>query len=163
MSNDFCQYIFVVCGQSKNENFWARIVNLLINYNICILPTSLEIIYPKENAWKVLMKFIFNLNETLISSHTLNNEPYIYALKIYGYPRMNTVSRVTIDDLAFILFKCRAKMVRENWSIFQANACRVDIVKHVKTENLMLKYIWYVNNFWQWNCNWWIVLVRGSH
>lgn len=48
------------------------------------------------------MKYIFDLDDTLISSTALNNDAYNYALEKYGYPRVCTNGRLTREKLKFI-------------------------------------------------------------
>ncbi len=64
------------------------------------------------------MKYIFDLDETLISTTALNNDAYNYALERYGYLRINTISRITRDDLAFIDPKLKTKIFHEKLKYF---------------------------------------------
>ncbi len=64
------------------------------------------------------MKYIFDLDETLISTTALNNDAYNYAFERYGYLRINTISRITRDDLALIEPKLKAKIVRDKLKYF---------------------------------------------
>ena len=59
------------------------------------------------------MKYIFDLDETLIQSTTLNNDAYNYALEKFGYPRINTSERITREELNFIPEELLRKIIKE--------------------------------------------------
>lgn len=48
------------------------------------------------------MKYLFDLDETLIHSDSLNSDAYNYALEKCGYPRIEDCLRLTRDSLQFI-------------------------------------------------------------
>ena len=64
------------------------------------------------------MKYIFDLDETLISSTALNNDAYNYALEKYGYRRVNTNDRVTRKNLEFISAMLLDKVISEKQRYF---------------------------------------------
>lgn len=64
------------------------------------------------------MKYIFDLDDTLISSTALNNDAYNYALEKYGYPRFNTNGRLTRDRFKFIPTPILNKIIREKQRYF---------------------------------------------
>ena len=58
------------------------------------------------------MKYIFDLDDTLVSSAALNNDAYNYALEQYGYHRITTDERLTRDKLNFIPAVALNKIIR---------------------------------------------------
>lgn len=48
------------------------------------------------------MKYIIDLDDTLIQSTVLNNDAYSYALEKCGYTRLNTKERLMREKLQFI-------------------------------------------------------------
>ena len=66
------------------------------------------------------MKYIFDLDETLIQSTTLNNDAYNYALEKFGYPRINTSERITREELNFIPEELLRKIIKEKQKYFSS-------------------------------------------
>jgi len=64
------------------------------------------------------MKYIFDLDETLIQSTTLNNDAYNYALEKFGYQRINTSERITREKLNFIPVELLRKIIKEKQKYF---------------------------------------------
>lgn len=64
------------------------------------------------------MKYIFDLDETLIQSTTLNNDAYNYALEKFGYPRIITSERLTREKLNFISSTLLQKIIKEKQKYF---------------------------------------------
>lgn len=48
------------------------------------------------------MKYIFDLDDTLIQSTSLNNDAYNYALEKFGYSRIKTIERITRETINFL-------------------------------------------------------------
>ncbi len=64
------------------------------------------------------MKYIFDLYDTLVSSATLNNDAYNFALEEFGYCRINTNERLTRDKLNFIPAMTLNKIIRAKQDYF---------------------------------------------
>lgn len=64
------------------------------------------------------MKYIFDLDDTLIYSTALNNDAYNYALEKFGYPRINTSKRLTREKLKFISSEKLKKIIEEKQKYF---------------------------------------------
>ena len=58
------------------------------------------------------MKYLFDLDETLIHSDSLNSDAYNYALEKCGYPRIEDCLRLTRDSLQFIPASDLKKIIR---------------------------------------------------
>lgn len=94
------------------------------------------------------MKYIFDLDDTLVSSATLNNDAYNYALEKYGYRRITTNERLTRDKLNFIPAMTLSKIIRAKQYYFTRewlpcrtllNSVLVEKVKEYGKENC---YLW---------------------
>lgn len=48
------------------------------------------------------MKYFIDLDDTLLFTTALNNDAYNYALEKFGYPRIDTSSRITRSNLGFV-------------------------------------------------------------
>lgn len=64
------------------------------------------------------MKYVFDLDETLIQSTNLNNDAYNYALEKFGYPRIITSERLTREKLNFIPSTLLQKIIKEKQKYF---------------------------------------------
>ncbi len=94
------------------------------------------------------MKYIFDLDDTLVSSAALNNDAYNYALEKYGYRRITTDERLTRDKLNFIPAVALNKIIRAKQYYFTREwlSCRtllnsvlVEKAKEYGKENC---YLW---------------------
>ena len=64
------------------------------------------------------MKYLFDLDETLIHSDSLNSDAYNYALEKCGYPRIEDCLRLTRDSLQFIPTTDLKKIIRIKQNYF---------------------------------------------
>lgn len=64
------------------------------------------------------MKYLFDLDETLIHSDSLNSDAYNYALAKCGYPRIEDCLRLTRDSLQFIPTTDLKKIIRIKQNYF---------------------------------------------
>lgn len=64
------------------------------------------------------MKYLFDLDETLIHSDSLNCDAYNYALEKCGYPRIEDCLRLTRDSLQFIPASDLKKIIRIKQNYF---------------------------------------------
>jgi len=51
------------------------------------------------------LKYLIDLDDTLIYSTPLNNDAYNYALQKFGYQVITTKKRITREDLSFVMKK----------------------------------------------------------
>lgn len=73
------------------------------------------------------MKCLFDLDETLIHSDSLNCDAYNYALEKCGYPRIEDCLRLTRDSLQFIPASDLKKIIRIKQNYFTRSwlPCRI--------------------------------------
>lgn len=73
------------------------------------------------------MKCLFDLDETLIHSDSLNSDAYNYALEKCGYPRIEDCLRLTRDSLQFIPASDLKKIIRIKQNYFTRSwlPCRI--------------------------------------
>lgn len=64
------------------------------------------------------MKYVFDLDDTLIQTTSLNNDAYNYALEKFGYPRIKTIDRITREKLNFLSPSTLQKVIREKQKYF---------------------------------------------
>ena len=64
------------------------------------------------------MKYLFDLDETLIHSDSLNCDAYNYALAKCGYPRIEDCLRLTRDSLQFLPASDLKKIIRIKQNYF---------------------------------------------
>ncbi|MEG1751509.1 MAG: hypothetical protein RR140_00125 [Clostridia bacterium] len=64
------------------------------------------------------MKFIVDLDDTLVSSTTLNNDAYNFALEKHGYERIKTDERITRSKLFFVLPSVLPNVIQEKQHYF---------------------------------------------
>ncbi len=94
------------------------------------------------------MKYIFDLDETLIQSTTLNNDAYNYALEKFGYPRINTSERITREELNFIPEELLRKIIKEKQKYFTSEwlpyriIINKELVKKLKEYGRKNCYLW---------------------
>lgn len=94
------------------------------------------------------MKYIIDLDDTLISSTKLNNDAYNYALEQWGFDRINAADRITRDKLKFIKPKPLKNIINTKQSYFNQKwlHCRVtqnfELVKKIKALGHNNCYIW---------------------
>lgn len=94
------------------------------------------------------MKYIFDLDETLIQSTTLNNDAYNYALEKFGYPRINTSERITREKLNFIPEELLRKIIKEKQKYFTSEwlpyriIINKELVKKLKEYGRKNCYLW---------------------
>ena len=94
------------------------------------------------------MKYIFDLDETLIQSTTLNNDAYNYALEKFGYPRINTSERITREELNFIPEELLRKIIKEKQKYFTSEwlpyriIINKELVKKLKEYERENCYLW---------------------
>ena len=67
------------------------------------------------------MKYIIDLDDTLICSTKLNNDAYNYSLEKYGFNRISTTDRITRDKLTFINSELLKKIITEKQIYFREN------------------------------------------
>lgn len=94
------------------------------------------------------MKYIFDLDETLIQSTTLNNDAYNYALEKFGYSRINTSERITREELNFIPEELLRKIIKEKQKYFTSEwlpyriIINKELVKKLKEYGRKNCYLW---------------------
>lgn len=94
------------------------------------------------------MKYIFDLDDTLIQSTTLNNDAYNYALEKFGYPRIDTKDRLTREKLKFIPEFKLEKIIEEKQRYFTSEwlPYRVifnsELIKKIKEYGQENCYLW---------------------
>ena len=49
-----------------------------------------------------MVKYVFDLDDTLVATTALNNDSYNYALEKHGYLRITTRHRITRNELDYI-------------------------------------------------------------
>ena len=49
-----------------------------------------------------MVKYVFDLDDTLVATTALNNDAYNYALEKHGYSRITTRHRITRNELDYI-------------------------------------------------------------
>lgn len=94
------------------------------------------------------MKYIFDLDETLIQSTTLNNDAYNYALEKFGYPRTNTSERLTREKLNFIPSTLLQKIIKEKQKYFTSEwlpyriTINTELVELIRGHGRKNCYLW---------------------
>lgn len=94
------------------------------------------------------MKYIFDLDDTLIQSTSLNNDAYNYALEKYGYERIETGSRLTREKLKFISFEKLKKIIEEKQKYFTSEwlpyrvALNSELIERIKKYGKENCYLW---------------------
>lgn len=94
------------------------------------------------------MKYVFDLDETLIQSSTLNNDAYNYALEKFGYPRIITSERITREKLNFISLGLLRKIIKEKQKYFTSEwlpyrtTINVELVEMIKIYGRKNCYLW---------------------
>ncbi len=94
------------------------------------------------------MKYIFDLDDTLIQSTTLNNDAYNYALEKFDYPRIDTKERLTREKLKFIPEFKLEKIIEEKQRYFTSEwlPYRVifnsELIKKIKEYGQENCYLW---------------------
>lgn len=73
------------------------------------------------------MKYLFDLDETLIHSDSLNCDAYNYALAKCGYPRIEDCLRLTRDSLQFIPTTDLKKSLKSNRTTSQNRGCHTGL------------------------------------
>lgn len=86
------------------------------------------------------MKYIFDLDETLIKSSTLNNDAYNYALEKFGYPRIITSDRLTREKFNFIPSTLLQKIIKEKQKYFTSEWLPYRIIINTELVELIRKY-----------------------
>ena len=94
------------------------------------------------------MKYIFDLDATLIQSTILNNDAYNYALEKFGYPRIITNDRLTREKLNFIPSTLLQKIIKEKQKYFTSEwlpyriIINTELVKKLKEYGRGNCYLW---------------------
>lgn len=76
------------------------------------------------------MKYIIDLDDTLVGSTRLNNDAYNYALEKHGYDRVKCGGRITRNNLSKIDTDTRAKIIQDKQQYFSADWLPYRIVKN---------------------------------
>ena len=93
------------------------------------------------------MKYLFDLDETLIHSDSLNCDAYNYALEKCGYPRIEDCLRLTRDSLQFIpttdlkkIIKIKQNYFTKSWLPYRI-VLNTALLQRIKTILLFLTMI----------------------
>ena len=98
------------------------------------------------------MKYLIDLDETLVNTTPLNNDAYNYALEKFGFNRIITESRITrnclfIQDSNLLndIIKLKQKYFMSNWLSYRVvvNHILLDKIKSFGKQNC---YIWTMAN-----------------
>ncbi len=74
------------------------------------------------------MIIISDLDDTLVSSTTLNNDAYNFALEKFGYPRIDDEKRITRNDLNKISLQELKQIIEEKQRYFSLNWMKYRLV-----------------------------------
>ncbi|MEG1500014.1 MAG: hypothetical protein RR400_03005 [Clostridia bacterium] len=94
------------------------------------------------------MKFIIDLDDTLVSSTLLNNDAYNFALEKFGYARIFTTKRITRNNLSFIPPPILQNIIHEKQNYFSLPWMRYRLVlnevliKKLKASDPKNNFIW---------------------
>ena len=93
------------------------------------------------------MKYLINLDETLVDTTTLNNDAYNYALEKFGFDRIITTNRITRDNIFTPDIKTHNQIVElkqkyfiENWLKYRVaiNHILLDKIKIFGKQNCLI-------------------------
>lgn len=94
------------------------------------------------------MNYIFDLDDTLIQSTSLNNDAYNYALEKFGYSRIETKERITREIINFLPPATLRNVIQEKQKYFTSEWLPYRIVVNSYLLNIIKKcgreicYLW---------------------